>query len=346
MRTEINRLLFCLFFLTAAYACDIHEFPETAGEETVTFTLRLGCMTDMPLHQVVDYSTRASDPAELYDIRYTVNAYCCDEEMNYDRESDYCFTVTKDEIDELDHTLELELAPGVYHFIVWVDYVDDGCADDKYYDTSNFEEICLLGEHCGCTEFRDAFYGTADAEVSADNTETQVTMERPMARYNFVSNDLGEFITRVLQMRAEKAALEGGDPASVDDEGTRAVNLDDFKVVFKYTGFMPSSFNPFTNKPSDAATGVKFESTLSQINDSDVELGFDYVFVNGSESKVPVAVEIYDKDGTLISSTDPVDVPVVRSKYTTVRGNFLTSDASGSVGIDPGFDGEWNYEVK
>lgn len=64
------------------------------------------------------------------------------------------------------------------------------------------------------------------------------------------------------------------------------------------------------------------------------------------ESKVPVAVEIYDKDGTLLSSTDAVEVPIVRSKHTTVRGKFLTSEASGNVGIDPGFDGDWNYEIK
>ncbi len=333
-----------LLLAAVAYSCDVHEFPKVEPEQA-GFTLHLEFETDLPLHQVVDHTTRAEDPSMQCDIRYTINAYCCDQNMNYDREADYTFVVTKDEVSDPDHDVELKLDAGVYHFIVWADYVDDGSTEDKYYDTGNFEEICLQGEHCGCTELRDAFYGTVDAEVGANAAEAHITMQRPLARYNFVSNDLGEFITRVLEMRAQNAALKGGDPA-LADEGTRTVNLDDFKVVFRYAGFMPSAFNPFTGKRCDAATGVSFESKLTKIDDTDVELGFDYVFVNGSESKVPVAVEIYDKDGTLLSSTDAVEVPIVRSKHTTVRGKFLTSEASGNVGIDPGFDGDWNYEIK
>ena len=51
-------------------------------------------------------------------------------------------------------------------------------------------------------------------------------------------------------------------------------------------------------------------------------------------------------ENELLSSTDPIDVPLERSKLTIVRGPFLTTQASGGVGIDPGFDGEWNYEIK
>jgi hypothetical protein len=38
-------------------------------------------------------------------------------------------------------------------------------------------------------------------------------------------------------------------------------------------------------------------------------------------------------------------VPLVRSKLTTVKAHFLTSEAEGGVTIIPDYDGEHNIEV-
>ena len=35
----------------------------------------------------------------------------------------------------------------------------------------------------------------------------------------------------------------------------------------------------------------------------------------------------------------------MRGRNTIVRGRFLTSQATGGVGIDPGFNGEYNIEL-
>ena len=40
--------------------------------------------------------------------------------------------------------------------------------------------------------------------------------------------------------------------------------------------------------------------------------------------------------------TPPIRVPLRRSVHTVVRGSFLLSDASGGMGIDPGYDGDHN----
>ena len=56
-------------------------------------------------------------------------------------------------------------------------------------------------------------------------------------------------------------------------------------------------------------------------------------------------LEVFDRDGTLLSSTNPIDVPIVRNKLTVVRGHFLTTRASGGIGVVTKFDGEYNYEV-
>ena len=96
----------------------------------------------------------------------------------------------------------------------------------------------------------------------------------------------------------------------------------------------------------DSATGMSYEARIDILNDSEARLGFDYVMVNGHESSVAVALEIYDPDGTLIGRVSPVDVSTKRSRNTVVKGRFLTSKATGGVGINPGFDGEFNIEIK
>ena len=76
-----------------------------------------------------------------------------------------------------------------------------------------------------------------------------------------------------------------------------------------------------------------------------MELGFDYVLVNGSEASVQIAVEVYDYDSTLLSSTGTITVPLKRSKLTTLIGEFLTVTTQGGVGIDPSYDGEFNIFI-
>ena len=161
--------------------------------------------------------------------------------------------------------------------------------------------------------------------------------------------DNREYLIR--QKEAEMKAQQGVSPESADPKADpkadiKNINTNDFRVVFRYQGFMPCSFNMFTNKPADSWTGVAFDSTMQRLSDTEVELGFDYVFVNGGESTVPVSVEVYDTDGTLLSSTLPIDVPVVRNKLTVVRGNFLSSKASGGVSIRTELDGEYNLEIR
>ncbi len=71
-------------------------------------------------------------------------------------------------------------------------------------------------------------------------------------------------------------------------------------------------------------------------------MGFDYVFVGDSESVVSIIVEVYDTDGSLLSRTKSIDVPLMKSKLTTVRGKFLTTDASGGVVVNPDYEGDHN----
>ena len=105
---------------------------------------------------------------------------------------------------------------------------------------------------------------------------------------------------------------------------------------------MPCAYSMFTDKPVDSSTGVMFQSALKGLNDREASLGFDYVFVNGTESAITVQIGLYDKEGTRLSLTEPIRVPLRRNHHTVLRGKFLMSKASGGVTINPDFDGDHN----
>lgn len=331
-------------------ACDVHEFPTPAAPEKIPVVLNLTFEGDMPLHQVVDLKTRASVDPEDYDLRYTVCIYRAGADGTFGRMEDARVVVAKDDVTVPDYRIETQLEEGSYRFLVWADYVDAGTLDHRFFNTDDFSEIAILtDEYDGGTEFRDAFHGTADATVSAGTVSSGITvpMVRPQAKYRFVSTDLAEFITRMQAIRAEQeAAAAGEDGSGRVDESAINIDLNEFSVTVRYSGYMPSAFNLFTGRTADAVTGVRFESGITKISESEADLGFDYVLVNGEESSIQVALDIYDRDGTLLSSTNPVEIPIARGKQTVVRGNFLTSEASGGIGISPGFDGDWNYPVQ
>ena len=312
-------------------SCDVHEFPNPVEKE-YPFVLHLNYDTNMPLYKIVEYHEDTRSLDNNYDIRYIVKVYPAGDS----REELSHYEFFKDELATLENDVTLMLKEGEYKFVVWTDYVSSLNNDDMFYDTQSFEEILLLGdEHYGCNDLRDAFNGTVEAAVSETSLEATVEMGRPMAKFSFISNDLEEFMASMAKMR------------TVKDNGneTRAVELSDLKVVFHYYGFMPSSFNMFTNKPASAVTGVSFESEIKALNEKEADMGFDYVFVNGAESAVSVYIEVFDADGTLLSGFKPIKVPLVRSKLTVVKANFLTSEASGGVSIVPDFDGEYNFPV-
>lgn len=85
--------------------------------------------------------------------------------------------------------------------------------------------------HSGSNDMRDAFAGNITGAVYEQSLEATVPMSRPMAKFNFITTDLADFL-------AGNVALEG------------------CKIVFKYNGFMPCAYNMHTSKPTDSRTGT------------------------------------------------------------------------------------------
>lgn len=366
MREWLRYILTCVMLLLAFVGCDVHEFPEDYGVR-VPFLLHLDFSTEMPLYKEILY-TRGGEAKEVtdpHDIRYIINAYRIDNKRSNNRVADTTFVFSKSDISDLNYTAYLQLPEGTYDFKVWADYVDAGSTDDKYYDTRDFAEIILAdkGNHSGSNDYRDAFRGYASATVTnpdyytgsivdSINNQATVEMQRPMGKFKFVSTDVELFLIRVAQRLSEKGVniMPIGDNNHISqamyEQLLQRIDLEGFKIIFRYNLFMPCSFNMFTDRPADSWTGVSFSSPMRLEREKEMLLGYDYIFVNGSETTLSISLEVYADDGELLSSTNPINVPIVRSKLTVVKGEFLTSEATGGVSINPGYEGDdYNIEI-
>lgn len=331
VKHKVISLAVLLWILFAGCDSTIHEYPSPeAPAEPQPFELRLTFDTEMPLYRTVEYSrvTELTAPNGL-DVRHKVAIFRADETGVFGDEPDDIVTIVNDGSEGLDTSIPMELVPGDYRFIAWSDYVEPGSESDRLYDTGDFHEIAILGgaeNYHGCDESRDAFRGMVKATVryaAAEKNVAEIEMQRPLAKYSFIANDVSQYLE------------ENG----VD-------NLDNIVVRMYYNYFMPCSYDLYTQQNSNSWWGVVYEGRVLQINDEKAEIGFDYVFVGEGEHTVQVSVAVYRKDsGGLISGSAVIDVPLMRSKHTIVMGNFLTEEPSGTVIIDPDFDGDFNNEI-
>lgn len=361
----ILRLVTGVILLFVLICCDVHEFPED-NQRRVPLEVHLRFNTDMPDYKEVTY-TRGTDtkiPYGGHDIRYMVNAYRMDNARAASRQADTSFVFTKPNDGRLDQTVILNLPEGSYDFKVWTDYVDNDSVEDKYYNTSDFEEIILAdkSKHSGSNIYREAFRGYGNATVLdpllyadhvAESIENEATIDmvRPMGRFKFISTDVEIFLTRLMTMMKEQGRLVEFNLNSDSKAGYKqllqAINIDGYKVVFRYNAFMPCSFNMFTDKPADSWTGISFTSQMEiEPSYKEMVMGHDFVFVNGSETTLSISLEVYNDKNEKVSATNPIYVPIVRNKLTIVKGEFLTSTASGGVSINPGYEGpDYNIEI-
>lgn len=373
-----------LLAVVSTSSCSVHEWPEDAPEpikpipfkilldvdNTITDYKTVTCDTTRPANIEEDEDTRST----THDIRYILNFYNHDGEGDLDRTVVAQYIFTQDEFFNPDYLAEVELLPGKYRVMVWSDFVKQGVTEDNFYLTDNFASIALRkGTHSGCDEMRDAYIGHKDFEIvdpskieieepeqgtsnEGENGEGNneidlehinditVNLTRPMAKFRFISTDLELFVTRMIEREIEKMKARG--EYTKGDETKVTVDLDDYTVVFYYSGWMPFEFNMYMDWTASSRQGENFKSKIIQLSNKEAELGFDYVFVNANiESHMHISLEVFDRDGESVASMAKYAVPLMRNKLTTVRGEFLTSKAEGSIGISPGFDDEFIVPV-
>ena len=246
------------------------------------------------------------------------------------------YTFVHDAEQGYDCDVTLDLDPGEYELAVWSDLSEHSSALPCY-NPDDFRSVQLLyaDRYLANSDFRDGYRGRQGILVEACYEESEireytVTMRRPMAKFEFITTDLSEF----LDGEAKRRNLP-----------TRS-GIEDYVVEVRYTGYQPCSYSVIEDQLENAATGIKFTSRVQITGESEASLGFDYVFINNIlTGGVLTEISVYDPEGELVAHSHQIEVPLRRDHHTVLRGAFLTTIANGGVGIDPGFEGDHNIIV-
>ena len=293
--------------------CSPHEFPES---ETGDYAIRLVFDEELPLLTTVRPGTKAgSDAAET---RYTVQLFPYRGELVFAMDPAYTFTFTRDELDDLETSFTLPVTGSRYKVAVWTDWRDKSGGES--YDPTNFEHISMSGTYLTGDRQRDAFFGSADIELSHEGLTAPVTilMHRPVAQIRFILPEAMTFLTG------------------------RGIDATSLRATLRYTAPIADRFNLLLGQSSGARDGVSF-TAIPWIDPSSGALVFcsDFVLTNDVQEQVVVDFSLADASGTVLF-TYQGEVPVLRAHRTDVSWGYEPGDIDkpGGVGIDPSFDTE------
>lgn len=331
----------CLALLLLGSTACVHEFPEPPAKRSVQLIISHQLPWSYFDFYAPGYNRSADARAEVANAlfsRYIYKVYPAGDKKN-------CIMTEvryRTDLSGADFTEDLDVPAGDWDIYVWNDYADAAKAS-LFYNAEDFSHIQYLYPYRGDSEYKDAFVGMISVSVPVSTqadvpVSGRILLERPLAAYGFIATDYQQFIINEIRRRGTSPNMApAADPTLIPD-------LDRYYVKISYTAFLPSVYNIFVGNPIDSTTGVSFTAPLRALNNDQAMLGFDYIFVNGKNSTVKVALQIYDPDDNLIGSTNSIDVPIERSQFTRILGKFLTSKASGGAVIMADFDGEYNIQ--
>ena len=214
---------------------------------------------------------------------------------------------------------EVRLVPERnYKFVVWADVVTDGENDtDNHYDTSNLENITLLGEWNAMDESRDAFTATELIENYSGSSNINITLKRPFAKLRVVTTDINNLTN--LGIVPTTATVE-------------------------YTTTHRVAFNAFEGKAADASESKTHSYTINPYSNetntgAEYTLFTDYFFAENDVVKFNFKVYEDEAKTKLIKENNFVtDINVKRNHLTTIKGNILTDGKGFDVSIEDGFE--------
>lgn len=224
--------------------------------------------------------------------------------------------------------LEEKLHALNYKISLWVEEVLSVGGESPIYDSDDLKAITFRDGYVGGDSRKLCFSGvyTLDLREYAGRTFAAISkdfvVDAPVAMVRIVATDYHEYL--------EANSLE---------------NIDGYTVIWKYSSYLPVGFNALTQKPNAAKMGQSFTLTLSGGNDEFIDLGSDYIFVNGGDSHVVVDLTIINADGEEVNTYQGLELPIKKGKLTVAEGEYLTRSKTTGVGIDAGFDGEFNIEL-
>lgn len=230
--------------------------------------------------------------------------------------------------------VEMELHARNYQLAVWVDYIRTDTVADLYYDThtgGSLMHVIGNGSYVGNSAYKDVFCGCQELDLTpyAEQWNVSVpfdmTLARPVARYELVANDVAQFLTRI-----EKSEIPG----------------DEFTARLIYTGYVPTGYNVIDGLPRQSLMYIEYDKTFRASDletGTDYVLAFDYVFPPEGDKSLPARLEILSGEEVIAATNFNLSLSPGEAK--TLIHAFLTASPDGGVVFDPDYDGEVDIDV-
>ncbi|MDR1810001.1 MAG: hypothetical protein LBR34_06335 [Prevotella sp.] len=326
---------FCCFAL-AFTGCDlVHYFPDDDPVNPYLAEITVTVDIDMQLSSDTIYQTYASMLEGDYDIRYIVDLFEVDNIGNTPKQANRVKRIVKTESNIVSNGLyhiqdTLRLPLNKYLIMVWMDFVDKGSTDDKYYNTDDLQNIAIImqnGQYTGYNTTKDAFTAKVDMDLTPYAGQRFVHYEalaeviRPFAIYRIITTDIQQYMTyhQTLSYSSIKPAT---------------TNL-------AYNLFFPLGYNAFLFKPDNYRAGIGYRwNIIETLPEQEAILASDYVFVE-DDTFYTVDFEVFSAENKHINTVRDVRINLKRNHLTILRDEFLTKDLDdGNVGIDDRFSDE------
>lgn len=285
-------------------------------------------------------NTRFEEPVQL---RYIVDLY-----RVIASRSEFVTRVVRwaDPAQPVPEDVILDLQAAEYKVLVWCDYVRESDPEKSwYYNTDDLRNIRYSDIEVKDNNDKDVFSSMLDLNFREYSYSTHdyifekhLVLERPKGRYKVIATDC-------------------------DKESLNKMGIYNITTITSYVLWVADGYNVDEQMPNHFAETRSYYSVTSVDNidnSGELEMGYDFVFVNGKQTNVRLNFEFfkgiltkgadgkyYNEDGSLTTEKDKITtwtgivVPLKRNMETVVEANFLKrSVGSGGIGIEPGFEGE------
>lgn len=335
-----------LLSLLALASCDktIHEYP---GTYDINITVR--CSVDLTPPEYfttvacdpengTSYIVRAQSAAPLGTrftepvcLRYVIDLYRVTSSHSVFVERKVLFAQVEDPNPQAVATFNVDASK--YKVLVWCDYVKDDVREAWYYNTDDLRKITYSDEPVVDNNDKDVYTNMIDVDLTdyyyldgVFDIVYDVDLQRPKGKFRVVSTDVDDYV-------------KNGD------------SVDNITAVVTYTQYVSDGYNVEEQKPNHFVPTRTFITNARMNDDGELELCYDYVFVNGKQTNVKLNFNFYRGDvsvggdgvitGDEISHWSGIVVPLKRNMETLIEGRMLTTNfGTGGFGIDPGFEDE------
>lgn len=275
----------------------------------------------------IDNFNNNSELWELYDLRYILEIYevikegsdaTISESPIYKRQM-----LTTDNYDAESVSFKMQVVPNrTYIFVVWADFVEEGEAEDLYYDTTDLRTISRKASyaHKAMEEALDAYHICA-TETIKSAANINLTLTRPMAKLRVVAIDYDE-ISNYAQPTSVSVKFDTENNPVYKSFNAVTSEIFDNCPAHEYAYSIDPM--PYQEYSGTTATGESLTGVV---------LFSDYIFtprdiatLEKNEYPVSFSMTIFYDNSEEINRVIDFDtqIPLSRNYLTTLVGNCLT----------------------